>query len=55
MPQAGNYDLDFRPSYWWGPYDLETHYLSRIKGELRRASAPVDFKDGSHETIKNNR
>jgi len=46
VPNSESFDLEFRPRYWWGHYGLETHYRSRIKGELRRQSAPGDFKNG---------
>jgi hypothetical protein len=31
-----SYDFNYRPRSYWGPQDLETHYGSRAKGELRR-------------------
>ena len=30
------FDLNFKPAYYWGPSNLETHYGARIKGQLRR-------------------
>ena len=46
MPKPSDYNLDFRPHSYWGPQDLETHYNSRIKGELRRAAAPGQQQAG---------
>ena len=46
MPNAENFDLDFRPHSYWGPQDLRTHYGGRIKGELRRAAALDLLEEG---------
>ena len=46
MPNAENFNLDFRPHSYWGPQDLRTHYGGRIKGELRRAAALDLLEEG---------
>ena len=46
MPNPNKYDLDYSPASYWGPQDIQTHYGSRIKGELRRASAIRDLGEG---------
>jgi len=36
IPNANDYDLNFRPNSYWGAQELGAYYGSRIKGELRR-------------------
>jgi hypothetical protein len=36
LPNANDYDLNFRPNSYWGAQELGAYYGSRIKGELRR-------------------
>lgn len=35
---------------YWGPQDIQTHFDSRIKGELRRRSAKAELKSGEIST-----
>ena len=56
MPNAENFDLDFRPHSYWGPQDLRTHYGGRIKGELRRAAALDLLEEGeAHPAMSSER
>ena len=45
------FDMDFRPHSYWGPQELETNLLSKIKGQERRRIVKKMIKDGD---IKDN-
>ena len=51
MPNPNQYDLDYGPASYWGPQDLKTYYGSRVKGELRRATAIQDLDEGIADDV----
>ena len=47
MPNPEDFNLDFRPTSYFGPTSLEQHFGARIQGEIRRQLVKADLADGN--------
>ncbi|MDA9680045.1 hypothetical protein N9U06_01135 [Gammaproteobacteria bacterium] len=44
MPDAKKFSLSFRPSNYWGPQKVETHFGARAKGEFNKQQTMTRLK-----------
>lgn len=51
MTSPDPYNLEYRPSHYFGPHDLKTFYRSRIKGQIRGEMVveSIDQEEVPHE------
>ena len=51
MTSPDPYNLEYRPSHYFGPQDLKTFYRSRIKGQIRGEMVvdSIDQEEVPHE------